>query len=501
MAKVRRLHQPAGGVFICWSGPRGEKLAELCRGFLEGTLPPLKGSIFASPQIEKGARWFEEVIRQLETSHIGIICMTPESLLSPWLHFESGALLRGMHITEKPERRKGEPVQNRAFTLLHGVPAARLAGPLSQYQSTSTTQSDTRSLFRTIARVLGLDWDERSEARFRSSWLQFERGLRQLELPVQQLIPAFEGWFQRKTFEEPLDRCTDQAWVARYDGARQTHDRLMAQREAVRAACPRYAVDLYEYLLMLLESYTMDIRALLLRARPFVLQDSGRLDVPKGVLSACEGRRRSIKEVLSRILDPLGVPVTGEAARYWLSDSFDQRKMLIHRCQHDIASARERPRTMQNLPDVERAHAMTNSVWELDRIHGYLLAEFVYCGARDAAAELVHEAAAEVERLKGHRTDSVMPLYYAMRALRTALRPGAARNAVRASVSELQADVRALIASSRTRKRGQEARPLDRGGQVRRVMKDIDALLGRSKSPRRTAAPLRLTRRSTSAGA
>jgi hypothetical protein len=381
------------------------------------------------------------------------------------------------------------------------VSAGQLSGPLSQYQSTSTTRADTRSLLRTIARTLGLEWSEQSEALFRASWPQFERGLRLLSLPVQRLVPALEGWFQRKTFVEALDRCTDQAWIARYDGAQQTRDRLDAQLETVRAACPQYQVDLYEHLLMMVGSYAMDIRALLLRAQPFVLQDSGRLAIPKGVLTACEERRLYIKEVVSRMLDPLAVPVTDQAACYWLSDSFDQRKMLVHRCQHDISSARERPRKLQYLPDQQGARAMTASLWELDRIHGYLLAEFVYPTARDAAAELIRAAGGEVERLKGHRTDSAMPLYYAMRALLAVLKASAARGRVAAAVSALESDVREVVAGHRNRKRGDEPRAIDRGGQLRRVMRDIDLQLARGKPVRRAATPFRVPRRAvTSAG-
>jgi len=115
-------------------------------------------------------------------------------------------------------------------------------------------------------------------------------------VPVQDLLPELERWFKRKTFEEGVCQCTDQNWIGRYDGARETHDRLARDLDRVRAACPRYQVDLYERLLRLVESYAMDIRALLLRAEPSALPASGDLGIPEGIRQACERRRARINE-------------------------------------------------------------------------------------------------------------------------------------------------------------------------------------------------------------
>lgn len=49
---------------------------------------------------------------------------------------------------------------------------------------------------------------------------------------------------------------------------------------------------------------------------------------PEIILHAYENRRVHIKEIVSRMLDPLAVMATQEKAVFWLTDSFDQRTLL-----------------------------------------------------------------------------------------------------------------------------------------------------------------------------
>ncbi|HEX3919865.1 MAG TPA: hypothetical protein VHW60_21200 [Caulobacteraceae bacterium] len=46
----------------------------------------------SAEDITVGSRWGPAVSAELERSHFGIICLTPENLLRPWIHFEAGAL-------------------------------------------------------------------------------------------------------------------------------------------------------------------------------------------------------------------------------------------------------------------------------------------------------------------------------------------------------------------------------------------------------------------------
>src|ERR1700757_1583653 len=99
-------------VFICWSGDRSHALAIAVRRLLLRTLG-LKGNrVFVSDRIEKGVTWFDSIVKQLEKSNAGIVCLTAENAGNPWLHFEAGALALGLRKTASPSRR-------RLFTLLH----------------------------------------------------------------------------------------------------------------------------------------------------------------------------------------------------------------------------------------------------------------------------------------------------------------------------------------------------------------------------------------------
>jgi hypothetical protein len=488
-------------VFVCWSGPRSERLAELCRTFLEDLVPPLQGRIFTSPQIEKGARWFEEVLRQLETAHVGIICMTREALDAPWLHFEAGALLRGMHLHPRRRRRSpSEPVRNRVFTLLHGVSAAQLGGPLSQYQSTATTFSDIFSLVRAICRALHIDQATLTPEKFSEAWPALERQLQQLHQPVHKLLPSFESWFERKTFEESIDRCTDQNWLGRYDGAREVSDRLERNLDAVVAACPQYQVDLYKQLMMLLDTYGMATRSLLVRSKPFDLLESGRLGIPRGIVAACEERRQRIKEILSRILDPIAVPLSEAAACFWLSDSYDQKKMIIHRSEHDVRAALDSPAAAVVLPNLERSRELTDSLWELDRIHGYLLAEIVYASERDTVDELVRATTAEIGRCR-ITSRSLLPLEYGLRALRAGLTNERRRRSAvrRRQITKLWNDLRDVL---RARTAAVDAETADRDGvnRIRRVVRDMEEILAMRSDATTAWADGRVRRRRLSGG-
>ena len=466
-------------MFICWSGPRSLALAERFRKFLVAVIPALNRRIFFSPQIEKGARWFEEVLRHLDAAQIGVICLTSENLTAPWLHFEAGALLKGLHkitSTADDAGAAADATQARVFTYLHDVNAAALTGPLAQYQSTSTTRADTRNLVRTISRRLDPDSSAYRQA-FDAHWPAFERELNRLRVNLPELLPEFERWFRRKTFDEPLQECTDQNWLGRYDGARQTWHRLTEHVRTVRLACPRYQADLYERLVALVEAYAMDVRALLVRAPMFELGSSGEVVIqPEGVLKACETRRGRIKEVVSRILDPMAVPTTDESARFWLSDSFDVRKMLVHRCEHGVRNVQDDGRPAIEIPSEPEARELFDSLWDLDRIFGYLVFEYHHHRSPRAAQTLHHAVTAETERFRAGLGTSMMPLYYAIRSLKASLdRPAAPLISIADAIRSTLDELRQHIEES---KPGPDAEPLiDRGGQLRRVMTEVASAL------------------------
>ena len=77
-------------IFLSWSGPQSRAIAEALNDWLRRVIQAVKP--FYSPDIEKGAKWSNEIDAALEGTSFGIICLTPDNLNSPWIHFEAGAL-------------------------------------------------------------------------------------------------------------------------------------------------------------------------------------------------------------------------------------------------------------------------------------------------------------------------------------------------------------------------------------------------------------------------
>lgn len=106
-------------IFLSWSGPLSQRIAEILHKYLPFIINELRP--FVSGHIESGSRWNLELMRELEQSSFGILCLTPENLDSAWLLFEAGALTK--HI------------EGRACGLLIGqLKPNDVKGPLSQFQ-------------------------------------------------------------------------------------------------------------------------------------------------------------------------------------------------------------------------------------------------------------------------------------------------------------------------------------------------------------------------------
>ncbi len=123
-------------VFISWSGDLSNKLAEAVRQWLPGVLQFVK-PYFTPSDIEKGTRWGSDIMSELESSDIGIICLTKDNLNKPWILFESGALSKNFDKAH-------------VCTLLFNVDTTDLKGPLTIFQNTRFDKKDFKKLVKTI---------------------------------------------------------------------------------------------------------------------------------------------------------------------------------------------------------------------------------------------------------------------------------------------------------------------------------------------------------------
>lgn len=136
-------------IFLSWSGAQSEAVADALRVWLRRAFRNVDPWMSAS-DIEKGARWNQEIARSLGSANFGIICLTPDNLASPWLLFEAGALSK--HTD-----------QSRVCTYLRGLNPADVSGPLSTFQATRANREDTFKLVQAINSQLGEESAEADE--------------------------------------------------------------------------------------------------------------------------------------------------------------------------------------------------------------------------------------------------------------------------------------------------------------------------------------------------
>lgn len=134
-------------VFISWSGTLSQKLGEALRNWLPSALQYVK-PYFSPEDIEKGAKWSAEISNELETSNIGIICLTRDNTDKPWILFEAGALSKSLE-------------KSRVCTLLFGIEPSDVKGPLTSFQATRFIREDFKRL---VTAINGAASDSRLEA-------------------------------------------------------------------------------------------------------------------------------------------------------------------------------------------------------------------------------------------------------------------------------------------------------------------------------------------------
>ena len=122
-------------VFLTWSGSRSKAVAQSFSKWIGQVIQAVDP--WVSLDIEKGARWNEEIAAKLEESRVGIACLTKENLNERWLLFESGAIAKTKDA--------------RLCTLLLDIAPADVGPPLGQFQhTTARDKDDVHKLLQTI---------------------------------------------------------------------------------------------------------------------------------------------------------------------------------------------------------------------------------------------------------------------------------------------------------------------------------------------------------------
>lgn len=128
-------------VFISWSGEKSKEIASVFKEWIPAVVQAAK-PYFSPSDIDKGARWSNEIAQELESSRFGLICLTDDNLQAPWLMFEAGALSKSMD-------------KGRVCPMLFGVEPTDLAGPLVQFQAAPFSKDEVHKVIKSINGQLG----------------------------------------------------------------------------------------------------------------------------------------------------------------------------------------------------------------------------------------------------------------------------------------------------------------------------------------------------------
>jgi hypothetical protein len=116
-----------------------ESLRDWLGIFLQGATP-----FVSSQDIAKGDRGLRVIEQELAQSASGIICVTRENSLAPWINFEAGALSKAVGET-------------RVIPCLLDLPVSDLTGPLAQFQAVSSSdKGEVLAMLRSLRDHAGL---------------------------------------------------------------------------------------------------------------------------------------------------------------------------------------------------------------------------------------------------------------------------------------------------------------------------------------------------------
>jgi len=151
-------------VFISWSGERSKQLGAAIRDWLPNVLQFVK-PYFTPADMEKGARWNNEISKELGQSQIGIFAMTREALTSSWIMFEAGAISKVIE-------------EGRICAIVFNIDKTDLVGPLATFQATAFNKDEIRQLLTTINKAASKEvalLDRSLDAAFDKWWPDLEQ--------------------------------------------------------------------------------------------------------------------------------------------------------------------------------------------------------------------------------------------------------------------------------------------------------------------------------------
>ena len=165
-------------VFLSWSGERSKAVAELLNEWLCCVIQAARPWV-STRDLDRGSLWFSEINDQFKDTSVGIICLTQENRVRPWILFEAGALAKGLSTA-------------RVCTLLIDLEPKDVEDRLAQFNHTSPTEESMFNLVRTLNTALGVNGlDPRVlEQVFETYWPQFDKKFKDIVKNIKDISSA-----------------------------------------------------------------------------------------------------------------------------------------------------------------------------------------------------------------------------------------------------------------------------------------------------------------------
>jgi hypothetical protein len=145
-------------IFISWSKDYSKAVALAMSDWLKDVFPGIE-TFVSDVDIRKGARWGNEIVAELNKCNFGLVCLTPDNLKEPWIHFESGALSKQL-------------TNSALYTfLVGGLQYSNIDGPLQSFNHTIANKEDVYKLV--IAINEAQKQAKREEARLRTAFEKY----------------------------------------------------------------------------------------------------------------------------------------------------------------------------------------------------------------------------------------------------------------------------------------------------------------------------------------
>lgn len=190
-------------VFLSWSKPRSQQVAEALKEWLRFVLQAAKPWM-SDADIAAGKRWSPEIAGKLAEAKFGVICVTPDNMEEPWLNFEAGACSKAVDDA-------------RVIPYLLDLEPPDVKGPLGQFQAKTATKDGTLGLLKSLneglqapLEVVQLEdmfefaWPRFSEklSRIRASGPEPERHRRPAQDLLEEILQVVRG-LERKSEQSP----------------------------------------------------------------------------------------------------------------------------------------------------------------------------------------------------------------------------------------------------------------------------------------------------------